>query len=56
MAMESDVQDVQVNAHFKLDTLLCLVLLLAAKGFSKLPSAHLSVESCQKGSFCKGVI
>lgn len=53
MATETGSQDVQVNTRFKPDTLLCLVLFPAAKGFSKvLPSApHLSVESYREGSF-----
>lgn len=57
MATETHSRDVQVNACFKPDTLLCLVLILAAKGFSKLPSApHWSVESCQEISFSKAMI
>ena len=57
MATETDSWDVQVNARFKHDTLLCILLLPAAKGFSKVPSApHLSVESCQEISFSKAVM
>ena len=33
--METDSRDVQVNARFKLDTLLCLVLRRAAKRASR---------------------
>lgn len=53
--METDSQDVQVNARFKLDTLLCLVLLPAAKRASRnLPLLLVWVwKAARKGPFEK---